>query len=229
MKNIIISENQLKFIIKEMAYPQTFNMDEFKSIRSFKDRIEYCKQRLRRLGAGTSRIVFEIDNEKVLKLAKNSKGIGQNQEEIRMGNDMYASNCFAEVYDYDNTGTFLEMERARPAKESDFERLVGFPFDMYCDFITRCALNYLGNRNKNPWIRVNHAYDDAYNNLIDEWDSDLFIYNVFEYMQNFQLITWGDLTRISSYGVVNRNGQEEMVIIDFGFTEDVYNNYYRKK
>ena len=34
--------------------------------------------------------------------------------------------------------------------------------------------------------------------------------------------------RLSSYGVVRRNGQEEMVIIDFGLTEDVFNNYYRK-
>ena len=37
-----------------------------------------------------------------------------------------------------------------------------------------------------------------------------------------------DLQRLSSYGVVRRNGQEKMVIIDFGLTEDVFNNYYRK-
>ena len=48
-------------------------------------------------------------------------------------------------------------------------------------------------------------------------------------MSNYQLTTWGDLTRISSYGIVKRNGQEELVIIDFGLTEDVYNNFYGKR
>ena len=61
------------------------------------------------------------------KLAKNRKGIAQNIEEINLGNDMYAGSCFAKVYDYDQNGLFVEMELARKAKESDFERLVGIP------------------------------------------------------------------------------------------------------
>jgi hypothetical protein len=48
-------------------------------------------------------------------------------------------------------------------------------------------------------------------------------------MGNFQVKAYGDLQRLSSYGVVRRNGQEEMVIVDFGLTEDVFNNYYRRK
>ena len=47
-------------------------------------------------------------------------------------------------------------------------------------------------------------------------------------MYNFQVKAYGDLQRLSSYGVVRRNGREKMVIIDFGLTEDVFNNYYRK-
>ena len=37
----------------------------------------------------------------------------------------------------------------------------------------------------------------------------------------------GDIIE-SRYGVIRRNGQEEMVIVDFGLTEYVFNNYYRK-
>ena len=62
VKNILISEKQLKYIIKEMAYPSNFNMEIFKSIKSFKDRINYCKERLSRIGAGSSRIVYAIDD-----------------------------------------------------------------------------------------------------------------------------------------------------------------------
>lgn len=226
MKKIIITEEQLN-AIKEMAYPVSFNMEEFKSIRSFADRVKYCENRLKKLGAGTSRRVYQIDNEKCLKLAKNRKGIAQNIEEINLGNDMYAGSCFAKVYDYDSNGLFVEMELARRAKESDFERLAGVPFDVYCDIIVRTAASYLPSNNQSRnWI--NKSMDDSYEYVMDNIDDFEFINQVIEYMANFQVKAYGDLQRLSSYGVVRRDGQEEMVIIDFGLTEDVFNNYYRK-
>lgn len=120
------------------------------------------------------------------------------------------------------------MEKAIPAKKSDFKRLTGLSFEMYCDFITRYVNNYLPNNSKYRGLYINHNYNQAYQQLMDEWNDDLFIYNVMDYLGNYQLMTWQDLTRISSYGVVNRNGQEEMVIIDFGLSEDVWNNHYNK-
>jgi hypothetical protein len=226
MKKIIITEQQLD-AIKEMAYPVSFNMEEFKSIRSFADRVKYCENRLKKLGAGTSRRVYQIDNEKCLKLAKNSKGIAQNIEEINLGNDIYAGNCFAKVYDYDQNGLFVEMELARKAKESDFERLVGIPFDVYCDIIVRTAANYLPSNNQSRnWI--NKSMEDSYEYVMDNIDDFEFISEVIDYLGNYQVKAYGDLQRLSSYGVVRRNGQEEMVIVDFGLTEDVFNNYYRK-
>ena len=227
MKKIIITEQQLD-AIKEMAYPVSFNMEEFKSIRSFADRVKYCENRLKKLGAGTSRRVYQIDNEKCLKLAKNRKGIAQNIEEINLGNDMYAGSCFAKVYDYDSNGLFVEMELARRAKESDFERLVGIPFDVYCDIIVRTAANYLPSNNQSRnWI--NKSMEDSYEYVMDNIDDFEFISEVIDYMGNYQVKTYGDLQRLSSYGVVRRDGQEEMVIVDFGLTEDVFNNYYKRK
>ena len=70
--------------------------------------------------------------------------------------------------------------------------------------------------------------EDTYNYVMDNIDDFEFINEVVEYMYNFQVKAYGDLQRLSSYGVVRRNGREEMVIIDFGLTEDVFNNYYRK-
>jgi hypothetical protein len=37
----------------------------------------------------------------------------------------------------------------------------------------------------------------------------------------------GDFMRLNSYGVVNRNGEDIIVIIDFGLTQSVYDEYYR--
>ena len=70
--------------------------------------------------------------------------------------------------------------------------------------------------------------EDTYNYVMDNIDEFEFINGVIDYMCNFQVKAYGDLQRLSSYGVVKRNGREEMVIIDFGLTEDVFNNYYKK-
>lgn len=49
--------------IKEMAYSIIFNMDEFKGIKSFADRLKYRENRFIKLSAGTYRRVYQIDNE----------------------------------------------------------------------------------------------------------------------------------------------------------------------
>ena len=232
MREIFITEEQHKYLLtknslEEMAYPVNFNMEELKNINSFVERVKYCNSRLKYLGQGSSRRVYMFDDEKCLKIAKNRKGIAQNIEEINLGNDRYAGSCFAKVYDYEQNGLFVEMELARKAKESDFESLAGIPFDFYCDLIVRTAINYLPNNcQSRNW--VTSSMEDTYNYVMDNIDNFEFINQVIEYMYNFQVKAYGDLQRISSYGVVKRNGQEELVIVDFGLTEDVFNNYYRK-
>jgi len=56
------------------------------------------------------------------------------------------------------------------------------------------------------------------------WEEE-FIYGVFDYIGNYG-VPAGDLTRMNSYGVVKRGGTDEIVIIDYGLTSDVYSSYY---
>ena len=116
-KKIHITESQYNQLIGEMAYPSSFDFNVFKSLTSFNKRMKYCEQHLTRISSGSSRIVYLIDDDKVLKLAKNQKGIAQNNVEISLGNERYYT-CFADVYDYDNDGLWLEMEFCRKAKKS---------------------------------------------------------------------------------------------------------------
>jgi hypothetical protein len=44
-------------------------------------------------------------------------------------------------------------------------------------------------------------------------------------MGDYQL-PCGDLTRISTYGMVKRNGTPEIVVIDSGLSEEILNTYY---
>ena len=66
-----------------------FNIDIFKNLNSFSKRISYCDENIERISSGSSRIVYKINDEKVLKLAKNTKGLEQNKNEIQYRSDSY--------------------------------------------------------------------------------------------------------------------------------------------
>lgn len=36
----------------------------------------------------------------------------------------------------------------------------------------------------------------------------------------------GDFGRLNSYGIVKRNGQDVLVITDYGLTKDIYSTHY---
>ena len=101
---------KIQELLQEMAYPKSFNMEEFKSLTSFKKRLEYANTHLpRKIGSGSARTIFQIDDEKVLKLAKNNKGYHQNKVE----EDFYLQgfDIIAKVYDFDQENhSYLETE-----------------------------------------------------------------------------------------------------------------------
>jgi hypothetical protein len=69
----ILRESLNKTIIENLIdedYPINFNMDEFKGLITFKDRITYCDNNLKKISSGSGRIVYMIDDIKVLKLSK---------------------------------------------------------------------------------------------------------------------------------------------------------------
>lgn len=212
----------MKTLIGEMAYPVSFNMDEFKKINTFKGRVEYCQERLRKIGAGSSRIVYQIDNEKCLKLAKNTKGLVQNASET----DKYLEQIgiAAITYDCHPKYQWIEMQLARKAKPSDFKRLTPYDFNVFCHWI--------------DYIHAQYSRGRTYRNKqMDElFKSDYFWenieYTVFQevetYLSNYTLEAIGDLKRISSWGIVSNNGEEKLVLIDYGLTDDVYNTYYKR-
>lgn len=231
--------------LNEMAYPKAFDMEEFKSIRTFTGRVEYCRSKLRYLGRGSSRMVFEIDDEKVLKLAYNTKGVAQNEAEADPSLQRYG--IFAEVFDYHPSYYWIEMEKAVPAKIKDFDRIYGgtagrfsdffkaWKYDLdedftkggvfkdwLCPYVFHLFLEMNGKGKGDAWYGIYSAFEDS-----DEYEGSLFE-GLRNYMYDWDLRAYGDLRRISSYGVVKRNGEEEIVLIDYGLTNDVYDNYYGK-
>lgn len=223
-KKIYITEKQFNAILNEMAYPVNFNMEEMMRLPSYAARVRYCQERLKKIGAGSSRIVFAVDDEKVLKVAKNKKGIAQNQEESHGWLQNYYD-CFAKVYEASDDGIFLEMQAARRAKPSDFKRITGYDFGIFCDYVDYVHSWY----SRYPYLSYHGRYKQLFTS--EQFENDLENYNIFYYVQSYlcdtELESVGDIKRISSWGVVKEDGEEKLVMIDFGLSDEVMNTYYK--
>ena len=209
--------------INEMAYPSEFNIDEFKSIKTYSGRIEYANRKLRGvLGSGSSRAVFKIDDNMCLKVAINPKGISQNNEEINNTNigDSMNYPVLAKIYDYDQDGdTWLEMELAkRISSPKRFKELTHMSFDEIPDFLHM-------SRSENPrnGILTKEMFD-VYINDENSWARTLS-----DFVNDFDYPIPGDFDRLSSYGEVTRDGEQVCVIIDYGASKHVISLHYNNK
>jgi hypothetical protein len=204
------------------AYPSNFSLETFKKISSFKRKYEYCNERLPYIASGSSRWVFKVDDEKCLKIAKNKKGLAQNEAEYDIGSDGYFSklSIFAPIYDVDydpkvdNTQPFfwIEMRLAKKCTASEFFKIEKISFDEF-SWLLR---NEFGKHNFNILI-------DSQKKRAEEWkEHSEFWHDLCDYIHNQDDLPIGDLTRIQNYGIIDNH----IVLIDYGLTRQVFEKYY---
>ena len=194
---------------------QPFDVKTFKTLPSFAARTRYARSTLPLISnAGSSRIVFDLGGDKVLKLAKNAKGIAQNGVE----NDGYVQQCgvAANVYDADDEDLWIICDKLDNVTQKEFEQLLGIPFKFYCDAIMTNEANVRGTRS--VW----------HNKLTHEqmqplWDNE-FICGIFDLMGSMDVLG-GDLTKLNSYGKC----KGELKLRDAGFTKTVAKEHYSNK
>jgi len=199
----------------EEDYPEMFKMEEFKSLTTFKERIRYCESFLERIGSGSSRIAYRIDDKMVLKLAKNKKGIAQNEVEVDTSEGL--GHLVANIYNSDENNLWVEMELAKKVSKGDFERVTGFSFNDYKKAIHNYSIDTVDFQGR----KVSGPPEEVVEMM---WD-DEFAKGMLQYMPDYS-VPAADLMKLSSYGIVNREWGEDIVLIDYGFNEDVQNNYY---
>lgn len=223
-KTVIITENTKKRLFEAMH--EGFSLDVMRNLRSFSARVAYCKKYLGSpVGNGSSRVVFQIDDETVLKLAKNQKGVGQNESEYRKGNDYYSRDWFPRVYNGSDGNNFMWIvsEYVIPAKADDFRKVIGVPFRDVQEFtmaLSKSHGRYADNRSYNI---VRNMYDKYEQN-----DDAIDVFNTLHMMMADYEMEIGDFTRITNWGLTLRDGKETLLPLDAGFTADVFNKYYKR-
>lgn len=224
-KIIIVSENQIRQINEAMD--GDFRLDDLESLPSYRARLKYCREHLgKQIGSGSSRVVFQVSDNMCLKLAKNEKGIAQNDEE---GQSYHARYCFMpKVFSRSNSGKWLLSEYVLPSKAKDFIHCLGMEFDELCDFVEWASGAY----NRSSWYFQHKCpNEEYYQSLIDYGADDgsysEFFDDLYSYIVNEQPPI-GDLKRTSSWGMAMRDGKPMMVLLDSGFSQWVLDKYYKR-
>ena len=204
----MITEQQIKDI--EKALNELWDKyHKFAKLKTYIDSIADIEY----LSSGTARYVYKLNDDKVLKLAKNPKGIAQNETEADWALRNYG--VAAQWYDVAEESIWIESEFCKKAKITDFKKL-GYTFEYYCD----CLRYYSGERSPNPYIH--YSKPENYENT---WDNDDLLSNMYHYIGDFD-VPVGDLVRISSYGI---DHEGNIVLVDTGLNNEVFSNHYKYK
>lgn len=169
------------------------------SIETFSVRISYAEKCLDRVSSGSSRIVFSLPNNKVIKLASNEKGVAQNSAETKV---KYDSVYINQVEKHCPNYYWIIAPKAKKITPKIFEKLSGMPIELVADLIKS-------------------KIDKSSIKKFEEFKDNEMLNDLVEITKKYKLMI-GDLKRISSYGVINN----KPVLIDLGLNKNTYNKYY---
>ena len=199
-----MEDSQIKELEKELDNAHSFAA--IKRIMDSKSDVEY-------ITSGSARAVYKLNDDKVLKIAKNAKGIAQNEAEADWGLKNYG--VASEWYDVSEKGFWIESEYCKKCTVKDFREITGRSFKSFAELLNYNHYDRNGNRYYTP------TKPDDYD---DSWDDD-FVRCFYDYMGDFG-VPVGDLTRLSSYGI---NHKGDIVLVDTGLNQNVYDDYYKRE
>ena len=203
------------------AFGTNFKFDELDNLPEFEKKVEYCRQKLGPdFGQGSSRIVFDFTDSAVLKLAYNEKGVAQNRTECEMSKKYpIVTKIFKVGKDY----SWILSENVLPCEGRDFDAFLGYSWGDIQEFVAACYNEY--GMEHCPCYPM--EYDDFEFCLNKSSDADWF--NALREYMNAEKIPYGDMIRLSTYGLVKRNNEMLIVILDAGLTQEILNTHYRNK
>ena len=215
-------------VVDEAPLPPDWDEKQYQRGTSFKSRLAYALDRAKKIGAGSSRVAVTIEYQgrpTVLKIAKNTRGLGQNSAEASILSDGYARQMgiLIPLIDYDKQNpepTWIQTELAQRVSKKQLCAI------MKCDNLVQLtamarAIKGVGKYQQNyadfVKSRLTHKSEQdietmtEYANKLADLDSQFDV-------------RLGDLSREANWGIY----QGEPVVIDVGFTDNVSKQYYSR-
>ena len=240
---ILITEQQANNLQDKLNDPlfnnvgHTFSIDTLKKKKkkNGSEIIQYCENcNLYKLGEGGSRVVYQIDDEKVIKIEKDKQfaTYSQNNQEVisyrKCDNKM--KEFVPKIYEWDKNHIqplWIISEQVLTATYADFPKLLGFDFGSYTSSadITQMKQD-MQTYSKYPGKTINRFSLNLMDFLESYGDNDLSLYQSEiannKWLQNLKkmldngVVNYWELEIIENWGIVHRNGKTQLVILDIG-------------
>ena len=215
-------------ITSEAPLPPDWDEKQYQRGSSFKARLAYALDRAKKIGAGSSRVAVTIEYQgrpTVLKIAKNTRGLGQNAAEASVLNDGYARQMgiLIPLIDYDKQNpepTWIQTELAQRASKQQLCAI------MKCDTLVQLVAMARAIKGVGKY-QQNYA-DFVKNRLTHKSEQDIetmteYADKLAELDSQFDVLI-SDLSREANWGIY----QDDPVIIDVGYTSNVQKQYYSR-
>ena len=176
---------------------------------------------------GSSRLVYMLDNDKVLKLAIGQKGLAQNELEAVAGQDPNVEKILARVLDYSSDFAWLISQRVTPIfSEKEFEDHIGITWNELRSILgakekkeldvtkvpTRSKISSkeeIKPMPKNTSCLLGQAFIDYIRSFLTRYN-DMLI---------------GDIAKPGSWGITNDGC---LVLLDYGITKKKFDQLYKR-
>lgn len=225
---------------EDPSIKETKSFQDIVENMSLKEIYEYATANFKKLGEGEGRIVFDLDNGKVVKIARDRTGINQNKNEY-LTYEALSSNdiedIVPEVHWSDHKYRYLVSEFAAPISESEFGSKTGIPWELYeyeLEDLRRAYERNLFDPDQDNTLNLSDLSSgesfssrDEYEewrtnedgNLVTNEEDNIkevtdFEKKILNAMSHGDLLI-GDLLRIDQYGLTNDG---RVVLLDTGFT-----------
>lgn len=175
------------------------------------------------IGLGSSRIVFEMGEGKVIKLARNEKGVEQNKLEYTAGRDPEVHDLLASVLDVADDYAWIIAEAVEPLDDGDVKKAEGVSGVPWIE-----VRRILGLSDKSEFAATAAGIKKKIERLGDNTGSSClrgaeFIDALGGFLDRYRDMLPGDIVKLSSWGV-NKKGC--LVLLDYGITRKKFKELY---
>lgn len=187
------------------------------------------KINLQRVGnPGSSRIVFDLKNNRVVKLARNNKGLAQNNLEAFAGNDPQVERILATVWDYAEDFSWVVADKVEPLGDDDgaiAEEIVGISWNEVRELVgADTGEEYEATAVGSDSNSVKKGNKKSSGKGSGCLSGDAFLSYIDDFMTRYSDMLPGDIAKLSSWGVTPRGC---LVLLDYGITRKKFKELYR--
>lgn len=220
----------LRMVIRELleSSSRKFALGGFDKIGSLGDMNRYALDHdLHMLGCGSSRCAYRLSSKKVLKVARNEKGVAQNHTEVEVYTDPKTKPIVTQIYQAGTGYKWIVSELVRPITNSkEFKQLTGVEVDDFKQFLAIMKGQLRGRPSRmGPDTQQEAAGQETPNAIISKYKgpSRDFLEAVASLMQSADLLG-GDLKYVDHWG---KTSDGRVVLLDYGFTGEVWSQHYK--